>query len=92
MSVSPFVSGGKPIESNKNEEESDDSKIEEKSHIKISKTDKSQSETKKESNKARINTSSVFQWNTPILHASKYSHMAHTNKLQEREKLRKVIA
>ena len=30
----PFVSGGKPIEINKNEEESDDSEIEEKSHIK----------------------------------------------------------
>ena len=41
MSVSPFVSGGKPTESNKNEEEYDDSEIEEKSHIKTSKTDKS---------------------------------------------------
>ena len=47
MSVSPFVSGGKPIEINKNEEESDDIEIEENSQIKISKTDKSQSATKK---------------------------------------------
>ena len=34
MSVSPFVSGGKQTESNKNEEESNDSEIEENSHIK----------------------------------------------------------
>ena len=47
MSVSPFLSGGKPIESNKNGEESDESEIEENSHIKISKTDKIQSATKK---------------------------------------------
>ena len=47
MSVSPFVSGGKPIESNKNEEESDDNEIEEKSHIKISKTDKIRAQLKK---------------------------------------------
>ena len=33
MSVSPFVSGGKPIENYKNEEEYNDSEIEEKSHI-----------------------------------------------------------
>ena len=60
MSVSPFVSGGKPIESNKNEEEYDDSEIEEKSRIQISRTentDESQRKTKKESNKAMINTS-----------------------------------
>ena len=68
--VSPFVSGGKLIESNKYEEESDYSEVEEKSHMKISKTDKIQSATKKESNKARINTSSVFQWNTSSLHAA----------------------
>ena len=35
MSVSPFLSGGKPIESNKNGEESDESEIEENSHIKL---------------------------------------------------------
>ena len=60
MSVSIFVSGSKPTESNKNEEESKNSETEEKSHIKISKLDKSQSKTKKESNKARINTGYVF--------------------------------
>ena len=47
MAVYNFVSGGKPIESNKNEDESDDSEIEEKSHIKISNTVKIQSATKK---------------------------------------------
>ena len=46
-SVSPFVYGGKPIESNRNDEESNISEIEEKSYIKNSKTDKSQIETKK---------------------------------------------
>ena len=66
-------------------------KIEEKSHIKTSKTDKSQSAIKKESKKYRINTSSVFQWNTSSLHAAKDSRMAHENKLQEKEKLRKLL-
>ena len=91
MSVHPFFSGGKPTKSNKYEEEYDYSEIEGNSHIKISKTDKSQSATKKESNKARISTSSLFQWNTSSLHSNKDSHMAHENKLQEKEKLRKVI-
>ena len=77
MSASPFVYGGKPTKSNKNEEESNDSEIEKKSHIKISKTDKIQSATKKESNKARINTSPVFQWKTSSLHADNDSRMAH---------------
>ena len=40
MSASPFVSGSKPIDNNKDEEESDYSEIEEKPHIKISKMDK----------------------------------------------------
>ena len=40
MSASPFVSGSKPIDSNKDEEESDYSEIEEKPHIKTSKMDK----------------------------------------------------
>ena len=53
--------------------------------------DKSQSATNKESKKARINTSSIFQWNTSILHAVDDSHMAHENKLQEKAKLRKVV-
>ena len=41
-----FFSGDKPIERNKNKEESNDSEIEEKYQIKISKLDKSQSTTK----------------------------------------------
>ena len=77
MSVSPFVYVGKPIESNKYEEESDYSEIEEKSHIKISKIDKSLSVTKKESNKSRINKSSVFKWNTSSLNAAKNIRMVH---------------
>ena len=91
MLVYTFVFGDKPIKSNKNEGKYNDSKIEEKFHIKISKIDKSQSATRKESNKARINTSSVFQCNTPCLHSAKYSRMAHRNKFQEKEKMRKVI-
>ena len=61
ISVSPFVSGGKTIESNKKEEEPNDSEIELKSNIKISRTDKSQSANKKEGNKKRINTSFIYQ-------------------------------
>ena len=75
-----FFSRGKPVESSKDDEESDYSEIEENYHKKISKRDKSQSATNKESNKARINTSSVFKWNTSILHASKDIRMAHENK------------
>ena len=90
MSVSPFVSGGKPIEINKNEEEYDDSEIDENSHIKTSKTDKSQSANKKESNKSRINKSSIFQWNTSSLQTTKDSNMAH-EKFIIKGKLRKVI-
>ena len=47
MSVSPFFPGEKPIESNKNEEESNDSEIEEKSYIKIMKTKKPRSQLRK---------------------------------------------
>ena len=87
--MSPFVSRGKPIESNKDEEESDYSEVEEKFHIKLSKTDKIQSATKKESNKARINTSSVFQWNTSSLHAKTVAWRMKTNgkKRQNSERL-----
>ena len=85
--MSLFVSRVKPIESNKDEEESDGSEIDEKSHIKIRNTNKSQSATKKE----RINTGSVFQWDTSISHAAKYIRMAHQQKLQEKAKLRKVL-
>ena len=53
--------------------------------------DKSQSATNKESKKARINTSSIFQWNTSILHSTKDIRMAHENKFQEKAKLRNVI-
>ena len=55
------------------------------------KTDKSQSATKKESKKAMINTSSAFKWSTSISHAAKNSRTVHEKKLQEKEKLRKVI-
>ena len=48
MSVSPFVSGGKQIEINKNEEESDDNEIEEKSHIKSARPIKSRELLRKE--------------------------------------------
>ena len=48
--------------------------------------DRSKSATKKEINKARINKSSVFKWNTSILHAAKESRMTHENILQENEK------
>ena len=64
MSVYPFFSWRKPIGSNKDEEEYDYIEIDEKSHIKISNTDKSQSVTNKEMNKSRIDTSYVFKWNT----------------------------
>ena len=52
------------MEINKNKEGYNDSEIEEKSHIKISKTNKIQSATNKESNKSSKNTSSIFKWNT----------------------------
>ena len=42
MLVYNFVSRGKPIESNKNEEEYDDSEIEEKYHIKSARQIKSE--------------------------------------------------
>ena len=45
--MTPFVSGGKQIEINKNGGESNDSETEENSHIKISNMDKIQSTTKK---------------------------------------------
>ena len=45
--------------------------------------DKSQRSTKKESKKARINTSYVFQWITSRLHDANYSLTTHENKLQE---------
>ena len=85
MSVSTFVSRGKPIDSNKHEEESDDSEIEENFHIKISNKDKIQSATNKESNKANINTSYVFQWNTSTLNASKDICMAHEEFFKKRK-------
>ena len=66
MAVYTFLSGGKPVESNKNEQESNESETEETSRIKTGKMDKSQSATKKLINKARINTSYLFQCNISI--------------------------
>ena len=86
ISVSPFFSGGKSIERNKYEEEYHYNEIEEKFHIETRKTDKSQSATNKETNKARINTSSVFQWNTSSLHNDKDSRISHLKNWKKNKK------
>ena len=54
---------------------------------KIRKNDKIRRATKKESNKARVNTSYVFQLNTSSLDDVKDIHIAHENKLEKRQNL-----
>ena len=91
MTVFPFVSWGKPIESNKNEEEYDKIEIEEKSHIKIIYKDKNQSATNTKSIKATINRTSVFQLNTSSLHAAKDSRMAHEKNRKKRQNWERLL-